>query len=202
MRWWQALTIPGFLLAAPALGGAESESCGIYPPDIPYYGGFSGCNLKRLRQPALWQGLPKDAQQVTRLTFTDGHLFFFRTVAITQQSDGNGFLTVRGTSRPGPNLPSMPSVVRRKINLTSDDLARVDKLAEEAGAFEFERSSWDGEGLYIHCQTLDIERANPAGYRVSVVNIGCNQPVKLMPFIREIVRLARMKNAANGMLFY
>ena len=59
-----------------------------------------------------------------------------------------------------------------KINLTSDDLARLDKLAEEAGAFEFERSSWDGEGLYLHCQTLDIERANPAGYRVSVVNIG------------------------------
>lgn len=202
MRGWLALSVLALLLAAPALGNDGSESCGIFPPDVPFYGGWSGCALKRLRQPALWQGLPKDVQQVTRLTFTDGHMFFFRAVTITQYADGKGVLTVRGTSRPGPMRPAMPAAVRRTINLTTADLARIDQLAEQAGVFEFERGSWDGEEMYMHCQTLDIERANAAGYRVSVVNIGCNQPSKLMPFVREVVRLAKMQNGANGMLFY
>jgi hypothetical protein len=202
MRWWQALAIPAVFVAAPLLGEEEPESCGIFPPDIPFYGGGSGCNLKRIGAPALWKRLPKDATQVTRLTFTDGHIFFFRTVTISRQLDGKGYLTVRGTSRPGPARPAMPHEVSRKIKLTADDLARIDRLAEEAGVFEFERGTWDGEELYMHCQTLDIERANAAGYRVSVVNIGCNQPAKLMPFVREVVRLAKMQNGANGMLFY
>lgn len=202
MHWWKALAIPVFLLTAPLWADAESTSCGIFPPDMPFYGGWSGCDLKKLRQPALWQGLPKDTAQVTRLTFTDGHVFFWRTVTITRQADGLGVLTVRGTSRPTSIRPPMPAVVRRTIKLNSDDLARIDKLAEEAGVFKFERGSWDGEEMYMHCQALDMERVNAAGYRVSVVNIGCNQPDKLMPFVREVVRLAKMKNGADGMLFY
>ncbi len=54
----------------------------------------------------------------------------------------------------------------------------------------------------MHCQTLDMERVNAAGYRVSVVNIGCNQPKKLTPFVDEVVRLAKMKATENRMLFY
>ncbi len=150
----------------------------------------------------MWQGLPKDAAQVTRLTFNDGHDFFWRTVTITRRVDGSGVLTVRGTSRATSIRPSMPDVVRRTIKLTPDDLTRIDQLADEAGVFEFERGSWDGEEIYMHCQTLDMERVNASGYRVSVVNIGCNQPTKLMPFVREVVRLAKMKNGENGMLFY
>lgn len=202
MRTWLALPVVALLLTVPALGEDDSESCGIYPPDIPFYGGWSGCNLKRLRQPALWQGLPDGAQQVIRLTFTDGHVFFWRSVTITRLADGKGVMTVRGTSRPGPARPPMPSVVRRTIRLSAEDLARIDQLAEQSGVFDFERGSWDGEEINMHCQTLDIERANAAGYRVSVVNIGCNQPDKLMPFVREVVRLAKMRNSANGMLFY
>jgi len=202
MRAWPVLPVLALLLAVPALGEDDSESCGIYPPDVPFYGGWSGCDLKRLRQPALWKGLPEGAQQVTRLTFTDGHVFFFRSVTITQFADGKGVVAVRGTSRPGPARPTMPAVVRRTIKLSTADLARIDQLAEQAGVFQFERGSWDGEELYMHCQTLDIERANAAGYRVSVVNIGCNQPKKLMPFVNEVVRLAKMKNNENGMLFY
>lgn len=206
MRIWLAVPVLALLMAVPALGEDDSESCGIYPPDVPFYGGWSGCDLKRLRQPALWKGLPDGAQQVTRLTFTDGHVFFWRTVTITHYANGKGELTVRGTSRPSPVRPPMPAVVRRTIKLSAEDLARIDRLAEAAGVFEFERGSWDrngdGEEIYMHCQTLDMERANAAGYRVSVVNIGCNQPKKLMPFVNEVVRLAKMKNGGNGQLFY
>jgi len=196
------LPILALVLAVPALGDDESESCDIFPPDISIYSGWSGCALKRLNQPALWQGLPKDAVQVTRLTFTDGHVYFFRSVTITRHADGKGVLTVLGTSRPGPARPTMPPVVNRKVKLNADDLIRLDQLADQAGVFDFERGSWDGEELYMHCQTLDIERVTAQGYRVSVVNIGCNQPAKLMPFVREVVRLAKMKNGGNGQLFY
>lgn len=202
MRWWKDLAISVISLAAPLGAEPASTSCGIFPPDMPFYGGWAGCRLKELRQPALWKGLPKHAAQVTRLTFTDGHEFFWRTVTITLRADGSGVLTVLGTSRATRIRPPMPDVVRRTTKLTPDDLARLDKLAEEAGVFEFERGSWDGEEMYMHCQVLDMERVNASEYRVSVVNIGCNQPTKLMPFVREVVRLAKMTNGENGMLFY
>lgn len=203
MRARLAFPILALFLAVPALGEEENGLCGIYPPDMPIFGGFSGCTLKRLGLPPLWQGLPKDAAEVIRLTFTDGSMYFFRTVTITKKADGAGILTVRGETRPNRIHPSMPAVVRRTIKLSPDDLARIDKLADASGAFKFERGSWDGdEDMFIHCQTLDLERANAAGYRVSVVNIGCNQPKVLMPFVREVVRLAKMKNGAEGMLFY
>lgn len=202
MRAWIALPFLAFALSTAAAAEPESDSCGIFPPDMPFYGGWSGCELKKLRQPALWQGLPKGAQQVIRLTFTDGHVFFWRSVTITRLESGEGVLTVGGTSRPGPARPVMPAVVRRTIKLTPADLDRIDQLAEAAGVFEFERGSWDGEEMFMHCQTLDMERVNAAGYRVSVVNIGCNQPKKLTPFVDEVVRLAKMKTTENRMLFY
>lgn len=202
MRWCKVLAIPIALLATPLWADGESEGCGIFPPDMPFYGGWSGCRLKELNLPALWKGLPKDAAQITRLTFTDGHAYFFRTVTITRRTDGSGFLTVDGTSRATSIRPAMPAVVRRSFKLTPDDLVRIDRLAEEAGAFKFERGSWDGEEMYMHCQTLDMERVNAAGYRVSVVNIGCNQPAKLMPFVRAVVQFAKLKNDKSGMLFY
>lgn len=209
MRPWIALPFLALALSTAATAAADERAkfCGIFPPDMPFYGGWSGCNLKQLRQPALWQGLPKDAQQVIRLTFTDGHAFFWRSVTITRMADGTGLITVLGTSRPTSIRPPMKEKVHRRLRLSPDDLARIDRLAEAAGVFEFERGTWDGTGddkdeIYMHCQTLDMERINAAGYRVSVVNIGCNQPKKLMPFVNEVVRLAKMKNGANGQLFY
>lgn len=206
MRRWIALPFLALALSAAVAAQPESEFCGIYPPDMPGYGGWSGCNLRKLRQPALWQGLPKGAEQVIRLTFNDGHAFFWRSVTITRLVDGKGVMTVRGTSRPGPARPVMPAAVRRTIKLTPADLDRIDELAAAAGVFDFERGSWDrvgdGEAIYLHCQTLDMERVNAAGYRVSVVNIGCNQPKKLLPFVNEVVRLAKMKSTKSGKLFY
>lgn len=201
MRAWIALPFLAFALSAMA-AESEAEFCGIFPPDMPFYGGFSGCRLKALRQPALWQGLPKGKQQVIRLTFTDGHMFFWRSVSITRMESGAGVLTVTGTSRPTRIRPRMPERVRRTIKLSQADLDRIDQLAEAAGAFQFERGTWDDKEIYLHCQTLDMERVNADGYRVSVVNIGCNQPEKLMPFVDEVVRLAKMKTTDNRMLFY
>ncbi len=206
MRAWIALPFLALSLGAALQAEPDSESCGLFPPDMPFYGGFSGCALKRAGQPPLWKGLPKGAEQVIRLTFTDGHAFFWRSVTIARKTDGTGVLTVIGTSRPTRIRPPMPEAVRRRTKLSQDDIVRLDRLADEAGVFEFERGTWDANGadgdIYLHCQTLDMERANAAGYRVSVVNIGCNQPKKLMPFVNEVVRLAKMKNGGGGQLFY
>lgn len=206
MRPWIALPFLVLALSAAAAADEPTEFCGIFPPDMPFYGGWAGCDLKKLRQPALWRGLPKGAEQVIRLTFTDGHTFFWRSVTITRLADGTGLMTVLGTSRPTSIRPPMREKVHRRMRLSAEDLARIDRLADEAGVFDLERGSWDrvgdGEAIYLHCQTLDMERINAAGYRVSVVNIGCNQPRKLMPFVREVVRLAKMKNSEGGKLFY
>lgn len=206
MRAWIALPILALALSAAAAAEPEPEFCGIFPPDMPFYGGWSGCDLKKLRQPALWQGLPKGAQQVIRLTFTDGHVFFWRSVTVTKLESGEGVLTVLGTSRPTRIRPRMPERLHRTIKLTPADLDRIDQLAEAAGVFQFERGSWDRvgeeEAIYMHCQTLDMERVNAAGYRVSVVNIGCSQPKKLMPFVDEVVRLAKLKTTEDRKLFY
>lgn len=35
-----------------------------------------------------------------------------------------------------------------------------------------------------------MERADPAGYRFSSINIGCKRPAALMPLIDEVIRLA------------
>ncbi len=207
MRRWIALPFLALALSAAAAAEGREEFCGIFPPDMPFYGGWSGCNLKQLRQPALWRGLPEGAEQVIRLTFTDGHTFFWRSVTITRKADGTGLMTVLGTSRPTSIRPPMKEKVHRRMRLSPEDLARIDRLAEEAGTFDFERGTWDGTGddneeIYMHCQTLDMERINAAGYRVSVVNIGCNQPKKLMPLVNEVVRLAKMKQGGGGQLFY
>lgn len=202
MRAWIALLFLPLALSAAAADEPEARGCGIFPPDMPFYGGFSGCNLKEQRQPALWRGLPKGAQQVIRLNFTDGHMFFWRSVSITRMKNGAGVLTVIGTSRPTRIRPRMPQRVQRTIKLLPVDLDRIDQLAEAAGVFQFERGSWDDEEIFLHCRTLDMERVNSTGYRVSVVNIGCNQPTKLTPFVNEVVRLAKLKSTEDRMLFY
>ncbi len=185
-------------------GQAMATNCGTYPDKVIAlpYGGWSDCALKEFGEKPIWKGLAKGTAQVMRFTFTEGHGSFFRVVTITQSKDGVATLKVDGDSRSGiRRRPWQRMTVLRKT-LSPADMAKLDELGLQTGVWEFDLGSWDGDELYMHCQTLDIERANAAGYRYSSVNIGCNQPTKLMPLITEIAGLAGLKTGGNGMLYY
>ncbi|MFN3864077.1 MAG: hypothetical protein ACK4RT_07330 [Erythrobacter sp.] len=74
-------------------------------------------------------------------------------------------------------------------------MARLSALAQQSGTFDHAVGTWDRsaegeEGIYLHCQTLDMERVDAGGYRLSSANIGCNRPARLMPLVDEVIRLA------------
>jgi hypothetical protein len=171
--------------------------CGMLPEAVirsAIYSGWSSCSLKRLGEPALHNGLPDAARQITRFTFTEGHGKVFRTVTITEHLNGTGVLRVQGTRRRGDYRDAASYIVPRRVRLSVEDVARIDRLGAEAGAWDYAVGTWDEkEEIYMHCQLLEMERASEAGYRFSSVNIGCNQPQKLMPLVNEIVRLAGMR---------
>ena len=181
-------------IAGPA---RAQERCGIYP-DIVYeqalYRAFSACDLKKLGEPVLWQGLPADTRQVTRFVFTEGHGAFLRVVRITEFADGTAEMRVRGMGRTGENFRETRERGRR-IRLSADTIARIEALAAQADAWKYEVGTWDNQEngephLFLHCQLLEMERANGEGYRYSSVNISCNRPAKLMPLVDEVARLA------------
>lgn len=174
---------------------AAQESCGIYPPAVRSlgYGGMLDCELKAIGARALWRGLKGDEVQVTRLTFGEGHLRLFRTVTITELRDGSAVLKVDGDNLVDNAFTDIRPLRRRTIKLTKGEIARLNALGEASGTWAFETGTWDREGLFLHCQVLDLERINAAGYRSASVNISCNRPQKLMPFVLEVMRLAKMR---------
>jgi hypothetical protein len=189
------------LFAGQAHAGSR---CGAYPEKVYQlnYGGWADCRLKRLGAPALWKGLPKKTKQVMRFAFTEGHGMFFRVVTIHQKMDGAAALVVKGSKRrDGVGVAEEP-MTPRHIRLSAEEVAKIDQLGTQAGAWDFDVGTWDGDELYMHCQVLEMERANADGYRYSSVNIGCNHPEKLMPLVDEVARLAGLETAHNGKLYY
>lgn len=180
----------------------HAEDCGTFPPSVEETSGgaLSDCHLAAFGEMPLWKGLPNGATQVMRFAFTDGHGLFFRAVTIVERNDGTAELVALGTARRTSIRTSERRLPAYRRQLSPEQVARLEKLAEEAGAWEFEVGNWDGNALSIHCQTLDMERANAEGYRYSTVNISCNRPAKLMPLVDEIVSLAGLKT--DGALIY
>jgi len=115
--------------------------------------------------------------------------------AITALPDGSGRLEVVGGGFKRRDVRSLwvdLRPVRRR--LSPEALAGLTALAEQSGTFDHAVGTWDQgpdgeEELFLHCQTLEMERVDAAGYRFSSVNIGCNQPQKLMPLVDEVIRL-------------
>ncbi len=203
------------LLACPIAATSAKEAkereqyCGMLPEGVTnssVYAGWSACAMRKKGEKPLWKGLPPETRQIIRFVFTHGHDMFYRVITITEQSSGKAHIRVSGTrNRDDYRLPEIPYAPRRK-RLTPDVMTRINTLAEQAGVWDFEVGTWDknkdgDEEIFLHCQLLEMERTNAAGYRFSSVNIGCNQPKKLMPLVNEIVRLAHMRNTHNGMLF-
>lgn len=206
IRRGRAASFVAGLLAPVVLswgGSARADDCGIFPEAVheqSIYGGFSDCTLAAYGEPPLWNGVPPGAVQVMRFSFTDGHFLFFRAVTITQRADGTAELVAIGSERRSGIRTPEKRLPARRMQLSAEQVARLNRLAEESATWQFEVGSWDGEGLYLHCQSLDMERANAEGYRFASVNIGCNQPAKLMPLIDEIAGLAGLQR--DGGLFY
>lgn len=180
---------------------AAERECRMLPPQVTesltYSSGPSGYLCDTAQKP-LWQGLPDGTSRVTRFVFTQGHGTFFRYVTITEAADGKARLEAGGADRPF----RQPGVVLepRRMTLSAAELARIERLVDDSGTFDLEVGSWDGGRLYLHCELLEMERADDTGYRFSSVNIGCNQPKKLMPLVSEIMRLAKLRFDADGML--
>ena len=187
-RFFSYLT-SGLLALASAGQANAKQGCGIYPADVHEtpYGGWSACDLKGIGEPPLWRKFAGNRKQIVRFVFTDGHSAFFRFVTITEKFDGTGEMRVGGSDRGKPTLPT------RHSTLSPQQMSKLNALAAQSGVWEFDIGSWDGDELYMHCQLLQMERANRAGYNYSSVNIGCNHPAKLMPLVDEVVRLAELE---------
>ncbi|MCK0127963.1 hypothetical protein [Erythrobacter sp. F6033] len=174
----------------------EASRCDMFPaavPDSRTYGGASDCYLKDIRAKPLWRDLPDKHIQTMRFTFLHGHLFFFRTVQIETRANGKGRLVLKGENFRMKNRLKNGLIRSRYVPLSVEDMQRIETLVAASGTFDHDIGTWDGDELYLHCQTLDMERANADGYRFSSINIGCNHPAKLMPLVEEVARLAKLK---------
>lgn len=169
-----------------------SDGCGIYPK-AAY--GWSDCGLKNAGEQPLWKNVPKGPNRIMRFAFTEGHISFFRFITIIEQADGTGELKVGGGGRRERTR------ILRRASLSPAQISELNNLAEQSDAWKFEFGSWDSNEIYMHCQLLEMERADAKGYRYASVNIGCNHPNKLMPFVNEVIRLSGLKALEGGRLY-
>ena len=177
---------------------SASANCGTYPQAVyekAISAGWSDCDLKSMGEKPLWKKLPNGLTRITRFVFTEGHTSFFRVVTIKEKSDGTGELKVGGGNK------GERADIFRRSKLSADEISRLNSLGSQSGTWGFDVGSWDGDGIYLHCQFLEMERADADGYRYSSVNIGCNHPENLMPFVNEVVRLSGLKSVNDGRLF-
>lgn len=193
------------MLATPA----AARDCGMYPPAVGKqdYMGWSDCVLRKYGEKPLWHGLTdKKLRQQIRFTFTEGHGDYTRVINFAERADGTGTISLRTIY---PRTTMGPIISRRaRYRVSAEDVAAINRLGVESGNWDMDLGTWDASGeedgepvMYIHCQTLDMERIDATGYRFSSVNIGCNQPKKLMPLVRLLTGLVKLKPSANGRLF-
>ena len=191
---------------APVAAVEETgPQCNLLPREVwasSAYAGWSQAALCDAGQRALWHGTPDGIARVTRFTFTHGHSSFFRYAVISERDDGRAWIEAGGAGyAPGPAAgvrgawEELP-VYRRDIS--AEDLARFNALAAETGTFDHSVGTWDGGELFMHCDLLEMERAEGDSYSFSSVNIGCNQPERLMPMVRLVMDLARLEFADDG----
>lgn len=184
-----AIATAGFTASSQS---PASDGCGIYPK-AAY--GWSDCGLMNGGELPLWNEIPDGRTRITRFVFTEGHISFFRFITITEKANGTGELKVGGGGRKERTR------VFRRASLSHTQISELNDLAEQSGTWKFEFGSWDGDEIYMHCQLLEMERADAQGYRYSSVNIGCNHPNRLMPFVNEVVRLSGLKALEGGRLY-
>jgi hypothetical protein len=189
----RAALLAGLLAGAvPATAGEDQR---FFPPKVWsgfYYAGMGLSALEEVGEEPIWHGLEHGLVRQTRFVFTDGHPNKTRILHIRERADGSGTLHVFSINE----VPRKPKRIERRsvIKLDAASIATINRLATESGTFNFETGSWDDkDDIYVHCQTLQLERMDAGGYRYSSLNIGCNQPAKLMPLVEHVMALAGIK---------
>jgi hypothetical protein len=193
-------------MLAPAGAARANDECSFVPPALQNevaVWGWSACRLKDWDEAPIWkQYEKKDAARVTRLMFDDGRTQGVRFIRVIEKKDGRGTLVMRDT---GPEDYGYRGKVVERANLIKrlsvEEVREFNRLADASGTFDHVSGSWDDEEIFIHCDVLEMERIDGAGYRYSSVNISCNQPERLMPFVREVTRLAGIKPRHGGLSY-
>ncbi len=169
----------------------------MFPADVHEltYAGWSDCFLRGVGEKPLWKGMtePRFRQQV-RFTFTDGHFRYVRVINFVELADGTGRIERKTIIPAGGRSYEVEDRRRRKVSIA--DVRRLNDLAAASDAWKFQTGTWDssdGEEIYLHCQTLDMERVDPTGYRFSSVSISCNRPRKLEQLVEFVTSLAGLK---------
>lgn len=170
----------------------------MYPPAVEgtLYGGYSGCVLKEFGKRPLWRALERKYRQQIRFTFTDGHAAFTKVIDFVEMADGTGKIGLTIVSRQRDGTRAITK--NQSFRVSTTDIARINSLGEQSGVWSFETGSWDGDELYMHCETLDMERIDASGYRHSSVNVSCNQPAKLMPFVNFVTDLVKLRPSSDS----
>jgi hypothetical protein len=176
------------VVLACAQPAQAAPHCGSFPlavREASSTGAAADCPLREVGAPPLWSGVPEGADAVTRFSFMDGRGRFFRAVTITE-TPGGAELVLEGFGA---------DFTPRRASLPAEALEDLHRLAAIAKIWSMEISTWDSpEVVFVHCQTLDIERVDATGYRYSAVMISCNRPGLLMPLVHEVARLAKLRN--------
>ena len=185
------------LLGAPGYAKEskdQSGRCGMYPPsvyDLPY-SAWSDCWLHKVGEKPLWNGLTKPTYlQQVRFTFTDGHMRYVKVIDLVELSEGTGLVELKTIVPDGGG--ELDTRDERRIKLSAEQVKQFNQLALASDAWKFETGSWDGTDLYLHCETLEMERADRLGYRYSSVNISCNRPDRLEPLLAFVTGLVGLK---------
>jgi len=185
-----------FLISGPVAVQAE-DRCGTYPEEVT---GLSDCVLRDTGEKVLWRGsLPRDVIQVIRFTFTEGHLAYTKIIDITERTNGKSAIRLRTFRRERDGHRSLTE--QRSHPLSARDLKTIDQLGSSSGTWEHRIGSWDGDEIFMHCETLDMERATRSTYSFASVNISCNQPKKLMPLVEFVTGLVGIKPYADRQMF-
>lgn len=192
------VALAALLLAAPASAADGGSRCGMYPSGI--LTGYSDCILRQAGEKPLWRSLtPRGARQKIRFTFTEGHLAYTKVIDFEEHADGSGTIRLRTLRRNRGDGPITSSRTIRKV--TPAEVATINRLGSMSGTWDHGIGSWDGDDIFLHCETLDMERRTPDGYSFSSVNISCNQPGRLMPFVTFMAELVRLKPYADRQMY-
>jgi hypothetical protein len=188
-----AVTMP---LAAPGVTKAVKDQagrCGMYPADVYEltYSAWADCRLRDVGEKPLWSGVtsPRYRQQA-RFTFNDGHMRYTKVINFVELANGTGLIELKTIVPYGGQLDVRD---RRRLKVSAQNVLRFNELARASDAWKFETGSWDGAEMYLHCEILEMERADTSGYRYSSVNISCNRPRKLEPLLDFVTGLVGLK---------
>jgi hypothetical protein len=178
-------------------GYPDSQTCGMYSREVfATASAWSGCDLQRAGQKPLWpiEKLPTDAEVVR--FFSSGRDRSFRYITFIKLSDGSSRIESGGLDWSSKSAAEWWPKRRRIIN--AQERAQLDSLLSASGTFDFPIGSWDGKEIYIHCQSLAMERVHSQVYSFSSVSIGCNRPEKLVKVVDLAAKLVNRPSLLAG----